>query len=124
MVSRRMVFASLAAVLAIAIPLAATQAGRKVYKIGGDIVAPKPVYKEEPAYTPEARDAKIEGAVLLSAVIEADGSVTGISVERSLDAGLDNNAVETVKRWQFKPAEKDGAPVAVSVKIEINFRLI
>lgn len=124
MTTRRMMLTSVAAVLAIALPLAAMQAGRRVYRIGDGVTAPKQLYKEEPAYTQEARDAKVEGAVLLSGVIEADGSITEVRVERSLDAGLDNNAVEAVKRWQFKPAEKDGVPVAVSVRIEVNFRLL
>jgi TonB family protein len=124
-VTRRMWLASAAAVLAITIPLAAMQqAGRKVYKIGGDVSAPVAIKKSEPLYTPEAREAKVQGSVVLSVVIEPDGHTSNIVVERSLDAGLDANAVEAVGSWLFRPAMRDGKPVAVAAKVEINFRLL
>jgi TonB family protein len=37
--------------------------------------------------------------------------------------GLDQKAVEAVKKWKFQPAEKDGRPVAVQINVEVNFRL-
>jgi TonB family protein len=124
-VTRRMWLASAAAVLAIAIPLAAMQqAGRKVHKIGGDVTAPVALKKLEPGYTPEAKEAKIQGSVRLSIVIEPDGHTSNIVVEQGLDPGLDANAVEAVGTWLFRPATKDGEPVAVAAKVEINFRLL
>jgi TonB family protein len=124
-VTRRMWCASAAAVLAIALPLAATQQGeRKIYKIGVGITAPKVIRKAEPNYTQEAREAKIQGSVVLSAVLEPDGRLSTIVVEKGLDPGLDANAIEAVGTWLFKPAQKDGEPVPVHVKIEINFRLL
>jgi len=107
------------------ITAASMQAQRKTYRIGEEgVKAPKLVSKSEPNYTQEARDAKIEGAVLLSAVIGADGSISDASVIRSLDKGLDRNAVEAIESWVFEPATKDGQPVPVGVKIEVNFRLL
>jgi TonB family protein len=100
------------------------QTGRKVHKIGGDVTAPVALKKLEPAYTPEAKEAKIQGTVLLSIVIEPDGHTSNILVERSLDPGLDANAIEAVGTWLFKPATKDGEPVPVAAKVEINFRLL
>jgi protein TonB len=47
-----------------------------------------------------------------------------VRVEKGLEATLDDNAVAAVRTWRFKPAEKDGKPVAVSVQIEVNFRLL
>lgn len=123
MLNRRMALASAAAALAIALPLAAMQTERPVYKIGADVTAPAPTYREEVQYTPEAKAARIEGAVLLSVVIEASGTVSGIQVLRGLDAGLDKQATLAVEKWRFKPAMKDGAPVAVSANIEVNFQL-
>ena len=46
-----------------------------------------------------------------------------ISVRRSLGMGLDEKAVEAVRRWKFDPAKKDGQAVAVQISIEVNFRL-
>src|SRR5690606_27947819 len=94
MVTRRMFAAAFAAALVIALPLSALQGERKVHRIGGDVSAPKPIYKVEPQYTSEARDARVEGAVLLSVVIDETGTISDIHVVRGLDEGLDNNAVE------------------------------
>ena len=46
-----------------------------------------------------------------------------IKVQRSLDAGLDANAIEAVRQWTFYPALKDGNPVAVMIKVEVNYKL-
>ncbi len=61
--------------------------------------------------------------MVLLVVIEADGHASDVAVARSLDDGLDANAVSAVQRWVFRPAEKDGSPVAVSARIEVNYRL-
>ena len=83
------------------------------------------VKEVKPSYTKEARDAKIQGAVLLSAVVREDGTVGDVKVSRSLDAkyGLDNEAVKAAKQWTFTPGMKDGKPVAVEVYIELAFNL-
>jgi protein TonB len=77
----------------------------------------------EPSYTPEAKEAKIQGAVVLTAVVNAQGRADDIKVTQSLDPGLDANAVAAVSQWLFKPGTKDSQPVDVAVKIEINFKL-
>jgi TonB family protein len=91
-------------------------------RIGNGVTAPKIVYKVEPTYTPEARDARLQGTVLLSVVVGRDGVPSDIRVVRPL-AGLEDEAIEAVRRWRFKPGEKDGKPVSVIAQIEINFRL-
>ena len=67
--------------------------------------------------------AKIEGKVLLEAVIQADGTVGDVRVKRSLDRkyGLDESAVKAVKEMRFSPATKDGVAVAVLTQIEMAF---
>lgn len=81
------------------------------------------MHKEEPNYTEKARKAGIEGTVLLRIVITTDGAPTNIRVTKSLDPGLDKEAVKAVSRWRFEPARKDGVPVAVEANIEVNFRI-
>jgi periplasmic protein TonB len=61
--------------------------------------------------------------VVLWVVIGADGKPREMRVQRSLGMGLDQKAIEAVRRWKFEPAQKDGVPVAVQVHIEVNFRL-
>jgi TonB family protein len=123
MLNRRMALWSAAAVLSVALPLAAMQAERQVYKIGGNVTAPVLIHKEEVQYTPEAKDAGVEGTVLLSVIIEASGTVSNIRVIRGLEPGLDKQAIVAVEKWRFTPAMKDGASVAVTANIEVNFRL-
>jgi TonB family protein len=100
-----------------------TAADEHVYKMGEGITAPSVLYKVEPEYTDEARDAKIAGTVLLSATVGTDGIAHDIDVVRGPGAGLEAKAVEAVEQWRFKPGELKGEPVAVRAQIEINFRL-
>jgi TonB family protein len=84
---------------------------------------PVPIYNPPPEYTDEARNARWQGSVLLSIVIDATGKPTAIKVTRSLGMGLDQKAIEAVLKWRFKPGTIDGKPAAVAATIEVNFRL-
>lgn len=86
--------------------------------------APTVLTRAEPAYTEEARAAKITGTVTLQVTVGVDGTAQEIHVVKGIDPGLDLNAVEAVSKWKFKPGTKDGEPVAVRVNIEMNFRLL
>jgi len=98
-------------------------ADEQVFKVGNGVSAPKVLSKVDPEYTDEAQAAKVEGAVLLTVVVGADGKAHFINVLKHLDPGLDVKAAEAVQKWQFQPGLKDGQPVAVRAQIEINFRL-
>jgi TonB family protein len=93
-----------------------------VLRPGPDVTAPFVIAKANPAYTDEARLAKLEGSVLLSVVVGADGQPRDIQVARPLGLGLDEKAVENVRAWQFKPGAKNGNPVDVLVQLEVFFR--
>lgn len=93
-----------------------------VFRPGPDVTAPFVVAKAKPEYSEEARIAKLEGSVLLSVVVGADGQPRDIHVARALGLGLDEKAVENVRAWQFKPGTRDGNPVAVQVNLEVFFR--
>jgi TonB family protein len=95
----------------------------KVYRVGNGVKPPAVLQKADPAYTQEASTAKIEGTVLLSVTVGADGVARDIKVVHSLEPGLDTNAVAAVEAWKFQPGTKDGQAVAVKATIEVNFRL-
>ncbi len=95
-----------------------------VYRVGQDIAPPSLLSKVEPVYTEEARLAKYQGTVLLSAEVGTDGSAHNIKVLRALAFGLDEKAIEAVSQWRFKSGTKDGQPVTVAATIEVNFRLL
>lgn len=98
--------------------------GGGVFRIGGDVSQPVPIYKIEPEYSEEARKAKYSGTVLLSVVIDDHGLTRDIHVIRPLGLGLDEKAIEAVTKWRFRPAMKGGHAVAVQANIEVNFRLL
>ena len=56
--------------------------------------------------------------------VDPSGKATNIKVVRSLGLGLDEKAIEAVKKWKFRPGYKDGKPVTVAATIEVNFRLL
>jgi TonB family protein len=93
-------------------------------RIGGGVSAPVPVVSPEAEFSDEARTKKIQGVVLVSLIVDADGNPQNPRVIRSLGYGLDEKAIEAVKKYKFKPAMKDGkTPVPVMITIEVNMRL-
>jgi TonB family protein len=98
--------------------------GGGVYKIGGDVAAPILISKTEPEYSEEARKAKYSGSVLLTIVVDQNGMPRDIRVVRPLGLGLDERAIEAVRKWRFRPGTKSGRPVAVQAQVEVTFRLL
>jgi TonB family protein len=84
---------------------------------------PRAAFSPEPAFSDWAREAKYEGVTTLRLVVTEQGLPAHIQIVSPLGYGLDTKAVEAVQRWRFKPAEKDGQPVAVSIMVEVNFHL-
>jgi TonB family protein len=91
--------------------------------VGGGVSAPTVVYRIEPNYSEDARRARYQGSVVLSAIVRKDGSIQILKVLRGLGLGLDENAVEALKKWKFRPGTRSGEPVDVALNIEINFAL-
>ncbi len=85
----------------------------------------KPVvlYKEKAKYTEEARQNKIQGVVVVSLVVTADGGVANIRVIRGLPDGLTEKAIEAAQHMKFKPATKNGDPVATKTQVEFSFNI-
>jgi TonB family protein len=93
----------------------------RVYSIGDGVSAPVVIQKNAPEYSEEARKANRQGTVELSLVVGRNGRAQNIKVIRSVGFGLDNQAIQSVKTWRFKPGMKDGKAVPVSATIEVNF---
>lgn len=87
------------------------------------ITEPFPLLVPEALYTPEARKAGINGNCLISLIVDANGMPQNLRVERTLNPGLDQNALEAVSKYRFRPAMKSGEPVSVHIFVEIHFRL-
>jgi len=98
--------------------------GGGVYSLGDvGVTAPVAKYTPEPDFSEEARKAKYQGTVTLSAIIGPDGKPRNIHVVRALGMGLDEKAVQKVRTWLFEPGKKNGQPVAVAMTLEVDFRL-
>jgi len=96
----------------------------EVYKIGGDVKAPRLIHKVEPQYTERAKDEKVAGTVVLYLEIDKNGLPENARVTRSLHPDLDEKAVEAVLQWRFEPGKKKGNPVRVAATVEVNFKLL
>ena len=90
---------------------------------GGGRSAPAIVYRVEPEYSEEARKARFQGTVVLKTIVRRDGTVDVVNVVRSLGFGLDQNAIQALKQWRFRPAMENGKVVDAIVNIEVNFNL-
>jgi len=97
--------------------------GGGVFRVGGGVSAPRAIDTPDPEYSEEARKAKYQGTVVLWLIVDPSGHPKDIRTSRSLGMGLDQKAIEAVKRWKFEPAMKDGRPVAVQINVEVNFHL-
>ena len=83
---------------------------------------PTIVHSPDPEYSVAAHNAKIQGEVVLTATIGTDGLAREIQVMRPLGYGLDELAMEAVKKWTFKPGESSGKPVPAKITLEVPFR--
>jgi periplasmic protein TonB len=97
--------------------------GGGVYRVGGNVGAPRILYAPDPDYSEEARKARYQGSVMLWLVVGSDGRTRDVKIARSLGMGLDQKAVDAVRTWKFEPAIMNGKPVAVQINVEVNFRL-
>ena len=99
--------------------------GGGVYRPGSGVINPRILREVKPQYTADAMRAKVQGTVLLEAVVLPDGTVGRVDVVRSLDPtfGLDQEAVKAAKQWRFIPGTRFGEPVSVLVTIELTFTL-
>jgi protein TonB len=93
------------------------------YRPGSGIEPPSLLREVKPDYSEEARRRSVEGDVVLEIVVRRDGSVGDVRLRRALGSGLDQRAIEAVRRWQFTPARRRGAPVDVLVEVAVEFKL-
>ena len=90
----------------------------------GSVTQPVLLWKIEPEYTDEARRAKIQGTVILHIEVDTRGQAQNITVRQSLGLGLDERAIEAVRRWRFRPGYRDGKPWVTAAMVQVNFRLL
>ena len=103
-------------------PVLATTPAPKRIRVPAPMAEANLVYDVAPKYPAEAGRARIEGTVVLLAVIGKDGAVEDVRVEKGLPV-LAQAAIEAVKQWRYRPYVLNGEPVEVDSQITINFTL-
>ena len=87
------------------------------------VKAPRALHTPDPKYSKSAKKQGIQGTVTLSVMVGTDGKAHDVKVVKSLEPSLDANAIEAVKKWKFAPATKDGRPVAVEMRLQVDYKL-
>jgi protein TonB len=91
-------------------------------RVGGQIKEPKKLKNVPPVYPDIARQARVQGVVILECTISPQGKVTEAKVLRGIPL-LDQSALDAVKQWVYTPTLLNGVPVPVIMTVTVNFRL-
>ncbi|MFN2385134.1 MAG: TonB family protein [Thermoanaerobaculia bacterium] len=97
--------------------------GDEPLRVGGEVKAPQLTNKVEPSYPEAARKARMEGVVILEAIITASGSVEDVRVLKSVNPLLDSAAQRAVQQWRYRPATLNGRAVRVYLTVTVTFNL-
>lgn len=96
---------------------------RTTFRPGHGVTPPRVLHLSDPEFSEEARQAKYQGTMVLSLVVDSAGQAEDIRILRPIGVGLDRKAVESVSKWEFQPGTKEGEPVAVQIAVEVDFHL-
>ena len=91
-------------------------------RVGGQIKEPKKLKDVKPNYPDIAKQARVQGVVILECTISPQGKVTDVKILRGIPL-LDAAAIEAVKQWVYTPTLLNGVPVPVIMTVTVNFRL-
>jgi TonB family protein len=87
----------------------------------GNLSGPEPERKVDPKYPQTLIKEKVDGEVILYAIVRKDGTVDSIQLVRGIDPQLDKNSMEALSRWVFRPGARDGKPVDLEAVVHIPF---
>jgi TonB family protein len=104
------------------------------YHIGCGVTGPEVIYKVEPEFPAEASKKKVGSTTTVGLTVDVNGNPINVHVIHSaaeqlskktqkIGIALDQKAMEAVSQYKFIPAKLQGKPVAVDIKVEINFQL-
>jgi TonB family protein len=103
---------------------AAKRTARGVVRVGeAGVTAPQKMRNVNPVYPARARSERVQGIVVLEALITTEGCVSELGVARSVHPQLDFAALRAVMGWRYAPALVDGVPAPVFMTVTVNFTL-
>jgi TonB family protein len=92
-------------------------------RVGEAVQRPQPLYRPAPGYTQNAKDAGVEGMLIVEAILDSEGCVVKTKILKSLDPDLDQHVQDTLRYWAFQPATLEGQPVEVYYSLTVNFKM-
>lgn len=95
---------------------------KRIIRVGGKIDPPRQIYSADLKYPAIARAAKVEGVVVIDAIIDEQGNVVQAHVV-SGPGLLIGAALETVGKWKYEPTRLNGEPVSVEMHVQVHFTL-
>ena len=101
----------------------AQASGEDVLYVGGDVTEPVRISGDDLAYPEDARKDRIEGPMVMQAVVDQEGQIESMEVKKSLGPTFDEAAKRALATWRFEPATLHGQAVKVYYHLTINFRL-
>jgi len=97
-------------------------AAKGAVRVGGDVRAPSQNRRVNPVYPAEAQAARVQGVVIMHALIGEDGRVRDVRVLRSIPL-LDQAAIDAVRQWEYAPTHLNGKPVPIVLTVTVQFTL-
>lgn len=94
-----------------------------VHKLGSGIAGPHPTFSPDPEFSEMARKMRYQSRVRIAGTVDPEGAFNDLCVLVPAGSGLDEKAIAAVRTWRFEPATLTGEPVAVRIKVEVDFRL-
>ena len=91
-------------------------------RVGGNIKPPTQIKRVNPVYPPIAQSARVQGVVIIEAVIGPGGQIQDARILRSIPL-LDQAALDAVRQWEYTPTLLNGVPVPVIMTVTVNFTL-
>jgi periplasmic protein TonB len=103
-------------------PMAVPKVAVQRIRVSQGVTAGLVLHKVQPAYPPLARTARVQGSVVLAAVIGKDGAIQNLHVISGHPL-LTQAALDAVRQWRYKPYILNGEPVEVDTQVTVNFTL-
>jgi TonB family protein len=97
--------------------------GKKFDATAARVTAPILLKSSKPEYNDEAMAARVEGTSTIAFIVDANGQPEELTIKQPIGVGLDERALDTVKKYRFQPANRDGKPVAVRLMVEVECKI-